>query len=282
MASEFRLTLIYRRQCLGGWVERYTHFSSVLDCQMQFSLYLPPALALDAVPVLYWLSDIEESDEDFLRHSGVAFFAAQLGIAIVCCDTSPRGSTIPNLASQHVGLGTSFYVDATEPPWRAHFQMYSYVSIELPGVIEFNFHVNGLRSIAGLGMGGFGALVVGLTRPDSYLSISAFAPFCRPTKSDKLREALRQYLGPEGAKWRRYDTKELIQNSKCWLPTLIDVGFANGETERVQDIESLAVAANKSNFPLTLNLRLNYDNGYFFVLSFIESHLQFHGNYLLD
>lgn len=267
----------------GGWHQQYSHRSEVLKCDMRFAIYLPPqAESGQPVPVLYWLSGLTCTDENFMQKSGVQRIAAELGIAVVAPDTSPRGEGVPDSpdASYDLGLGAGFYVNATEAPWQQHYQMYDYVVKELPALIEANFPVSARKSIAGHSMGGHGALVIALRNPDSYRSVSAFSPICNPSDSPWGIKALNAYLGADQSQWQAYDASVLMARSDTHIPARVDQGgsdeFLDGELKP----HALQTAALKSGYPLNLTVHDGYDHSYYFIASYIEEHLRFHARYL--
>lgn len=278
--SEYTVHLQSENRCFDGVHQQFKHYSKVLDCDMTFAVYLPPVATSKKVPVLYWLSGLTCTDQNFMQKAGAFKKAAELGIAIVACDTSPRGELIADVDSYDLGKGAGFYLNATETPWRAHYQMYDYVVSELPKVIELNFNVNQMRSISGHSMGGHGALTVGLKNPEAYLSISAFAPICHPIDSPWGQKAFQNYLGPNVTSWQEYDATLLLAKSKSRTPILVDIGLADEFLEEQLKPEALLAVAEKVSYPLTLNQHLGYDHSYFFIASFIDSHLEFHAQYL--
>ena len=192
------LTQIADIFCFGGQQQRYSHYSEALACDMNFSIFLPAQVALQSVPVLYWLSGLTCNDENFVQKAGAQRVANDLGIAIVCPDTSPRGENIPDdpEAAYDLGLGAGFYVDATQSPWAAHYQMYSYIIDELPQLIAHHFPIDAARqAISGHSMGGHGALTMALKNPGRFASVSAFAPICSPVNCQWGQKALTAYLG---------------------------------------------------------------------------------------
>jgi len=267
----------------GGWHKQYSHESETLSCTMRFAIFLPPqASEKNKVPVLYWLSGLTCTDENFMQKSGVQRIAAELGIAIVAPDTSPRGENTPDApdGAYDLGLGASFYLNATEEPWKQKYQMYDYIVHELPNVIESVFPVTAERAISGHSMGGHGALVIGLRNTDRYTSISAFCPICNPTKTPWGQKAFTAYLGKNTHDWRDYDASELLRKAESTLPLLIDQGENDDFLEKELKPEVLEFAAAKSSEPFELRRQAGYDHSYFFISSFIEDHLRFHARYL--
>lgn len=266
----------------GGRQLQYSHSSEVLDCDMRFGLYLPPQAAEKEVPVLYWLSGLTCTDENFTQKAGAQRVAAELGIAIVMPDTSPRGEGVPDdpEGAYDFGLGAGFYVNATQAPWDKNYQMYDYVTKELPGLIESEFPVSQVRSISGHSMGGHGAISIALKNTERYQSISAFSPICHPMDCPWGQKALSNYLGDDQQAWLPYDSVELIKSVSTHLPLLVDQGVADNFLAEQLKPETLEQAAKEVNYPLTLRQHEGYDHSYFFIASFIEDHLRFHAKYL--
>jgi S-formylglutathione hydrolase len=275
---------IAENKSFGGLQLRYQHRSAVLDCDMTFSIYLPPqALANQPVPVIYWLSGLTCTDENFVQKAGAQCYAAQHGVAIVTPDTSPRGEDVPDAPSgaYDFGLGAGFYVDATVEPWRQHYQMYSYIVDELPTLVEKNFPVDGKRtSIMGHSMGGHGALTIALKNPGRYKAVSAFAPISSPMECPWGQKALAGYLGGDTEAWRRYDATELLAAAEERLPLLIDQGDADIFLEEQLKPELLQLACEQYQHPLTLRMQPGYDHSYFFIASFIGDHIAYHAEAL--
>ncbi len=281
----------------GGWQQQYSHYSTSLDCQMRFSIYLPPQLFTEdsttsddrlavskRVPVLYWLSGLTCTDENFIHKAGAQRIAAELGIAIVVADTSPRGDDVADDPQQtyDLGLGAGFYVNATEPPWNRHYRMYDYVVSELPALIEAQFPVSDIRAVSGHSMGGHGALIAALKNPGRYRSVSAFSPIANPSDCPWGEKALSAYLGSDRESWKEYDASELMRHSQSKTPALVDQGEADDFLTSQLKPETLVAAAQASNYPLQLRRQPGYDHSYYFIASFIEQHLRFHASYLFD
>lgn len=278
---ESSLVNISMNKSFGGWHKQYSHQSPTLNCTMQFAIYLPPQASNGTkVPVLYWLSGLTCTDENFMQKAGALRIAAELGIAIVAPDTSPRGDDIANDEGYDLGQGAGFYVNATQTPWRRHYQMYDYVVNELPALIESTFPVAEKRAISGHSMGGHGALMIGMKNPDRYCSISAFSPICNPVHCPWGEKAFTAYLGNNKDTWREYDASELMKKATQFVPTKVDQGEADSFLTEQLKPEVLESAAKVSGYPLALNLHEGYDHSYYFIASFIEEHLRFHANYL--
>lgn len=272
-----------RQFCYGGEQLRYQHDSSVLNCTMNFSIYLPPQAKQGVVPLLYWLSGLSCSDQNFVQKAGAQRYAAEYGIAIVCPDTSPRGKNVPDDPEGHwdFGLGAGFYVNATESPYDTNYRMYEYIVDELPALINSQFPVNINRiSISGHSMGGHGAITIALKNPESYKSISAFAPICSPLNCPWGDKALNNYLGNNRNNWLPYDSYKLIQQSKDQLPLLVDQGLADEFLEEQLKPELLEQACAQVKRPLILRRHAEYDHSYFFIASFIGEHMAFHSLHL--
>ncbi|MBW2940403.1 S-formylglutathione hydrolase [Zhongshania sp. CAU 1632] len=268
---------ISSNKSFGGWHKQYSHRSAVLNCDMRFAIYLPPQVSTgDTVPVLYWLSGLTCTDENFMQKSGAQAIAAELGIAIVAPDTSPRGDDVADDEGYDLGKGAGFYVNATQAPWNRHYQMYDYIVEELPALIEANFPVSGMRSISGHSMGGHGALTIALKNPLRYQSVSAFSPISNPINCPWGQKAFTQYLGDDKSQWPQHDASELMRNAQQFVPARVEQGNADQFLEEQLKPDTLTAAANASGYPLELNSHDGYDHSYYFIASFIEEHLRFH------
>jgi S-formylglutathione hydrolase len=267
----------------GGWLKQYKHDATTTQCSMRFAIYLPPqANSGCTVPVLFWLSGLTCTDENFSQKAGAFQFAAELGIAIVMPDTSPRGEYVADDEGYDLGQGAGFYVNATEALWREHYQMYDYVVEELPKIIEANFPVSDRRSIAGHSMGGLGALTIAMLNPERYKSMSAFSPICHPVDCPWGQKAFGHYLGSDKSTWQRYDASILMSNAKQFVPALIDQGLADNFLDQQLTPNKLSEAAEQNGYPIELRYHEDYDHSYFFIASFIEQHLRFHASYLVE
>ncbi|MDY0070761.1 MAG: S-formylglutathione hydrolase [Porticoccaceae bacterium] len=270
-------------RCFGGRQLRYRHRSAALDCDMTFSVYLPPQAEQGPVPVLYWLSGLTCTDENFVTKAGAQQHAAEQGLAIVAPDTSPRGDGVPDdpEGAYDFGLGAGFYLNATEQPWARHYRMYDYVVDELPALIAANFPVDSGRvAISGHSMGGHGALTIALKNPGRFRSVSAFAPISSPLRCPWGQKALAGYLGEERALWRQYDTVALLAVATERLPILVDQGEADNFLAEQLKPELLEVAGREAGYPLTLRRQPGYDHSYFFIATFIGDHIRFHAGHL--
>jgi len=276
--------LISENRAFDGVHRRYRHASTTLNCTMVFAVYLPPqALAGTQVPALYWLSGLTCTDENFMQKAGALKRAAQLGIALIAPDTSPRGADVPTDpdGAWDFGHGAGFYVNATQAPWARNYQMHDYVVHELPALIEANLPISAKRSIAGHSMGGHGALLCALRNPNRYLAVSAFAPLCNPSQTPWGQKALRRLLGEDPNLWREWDAVELLANASERLPILVDQGLADSFIVTELKPDALEQAALLASHPLKLRRHAHYDHSYYFIASFIDDHLQHHANALL-
>jgi S-formylglutathione hydrolase len=270
---------ISTNKVFDGWHKQYNHQSKTLNCKMRFAIYLPPQAANGKkVPVMYWLSGLTCTDENFMQKAGALRLAAELGIAIVTPDTSPRGEDVADDPKQayDLGLGAGFYVNATQAPWNKHYQMYDYVLNELPDIIENHFPVNKQRVISGHSMGGHGALMIALRNPSLYQSVTAFSPVSNPINCPWGKKAFSAYLGTDPKQWLQYDSCELIALAQQKVPMLVDQGDNDNFLEEQLKPNSLKIAAGSNNYPLILNMRQGYDHSYYFIASFIDTHLRFH------
>ncbi|CAM4251288.1 S-formylglutathione hydrolase [Acinetobacter pragensis] len=265
-----------RHASFGGWQEVYKHQSDVLKCAMNFSIYIPEHDLNEKLPVLYWLSGLTCNEQNFITKAGAQKYAAQHKVILVAPDTSPRGDAVPDDGAYDLGQGAGFYVNATQAPWSENYQMYDYIVHELRTLIDAHFPSSRVQSIMGHSAGGHGALVIGLRNPDLYQSISAFSPIVAPSQVPWGKKAFTAYLGEEQSLWHNYDAVELIQSGTVKQPILVDQGMEDSFLEAQLKPELLVNACKKSDYPLTLNLRAGYDHSYYFIASFIETHIQFH------
>jgi S-formylglutathione hydrolase len=273
--------------CFGGIVGYYSHFSESCNSQMNFAVYEPPQAKLEPVPVLYFLSGLTCTEENFMAKAGVQRFAAEYGLMVVAPDTSPRHTGIPGEDTDwDFGSGAGFYVDATVKPWSQHYQMYSYVVEELPQLIAQHFPVLRDRdlpshqSIFGHSMGGHGALVCAFRNPSRYQSVSAFAPICAPMQCPWGQKAFTNYLGPDQNQWRAYDASELIKTTTYKGPILVDQGTTDTFLTGQLLPEKLEQAGAEVAMPLTLRRQDGYDHSYYFIATFMADHMHVHATAL--
>jgi S-formylglutathione hydrolase len=277
------VTTISEHPCFGGIQGTYSHHSSVTRCNMRVGLFLPPQAQTSSVPALYWLSGLTCTEENFIIKAGAQRVAAELGIALIAPDTSPRGLGLPGeQAAMDLGVGAGFYVDATEAPWSQGYKMYTYLTQELPAFIAAHFAVDTTRvSIAGHSMGGHGALTIALKHPKMYRSVSAFAPICSPMRCPWGEKAFTHYLGSDQSTWQAYDATALIL-SRGWLgpAILVDQGTHDPFLHQQLKPELLQAACQEAGVPLHLRMQKSYDHSYFFIATFMEDHLRYHARYL--
>lgn len=266
----------------GGKQIRFKHSSKTLNCEMQFSVFLPEQAQTEKVPALYWLSGLTCTDENFSSKAGAQRVAAQLGIALIMPDTSPRGDGVADdeNAAYDFGLGAGFYVNATAEPYAKHYQMYDYIVTELPQLLEAQLSLSNKRAISGHSMGGHGALVIGLRNPERYSSISAFSPICNPINCAWGIKAFTGYLGDNKQQWQQYDASLLLAATEKPLPILVDQGTADTFWPDQLNTDSLITAAKQHNTDIEIRYQQGYDHSYYFIASFIEQHLRFHAKYL--
>ena len=277
------LEQIGEQKVAGGRQLRFQHAAQSVSCEMVFSLFLPPQAEAQAVPVLYWLSGLTCTDENFVTKAGAQRYAAEYGIAIVAPDTSPRGDGVPDDAdgAWDFGLGAGFYVNATEAPWSRHYHMYDYVAEELPAALASISALDLSReAISGHSMGGHGALTLALNQPERYRSVSAFAPISSPTRCPWGEKALGSYLGGDRATWERYDAALLLHAAETTPPILVDHGEADNFLEEQLKPQLLQQALAGRNLPVALRQHAGYDHSYFFIATFIGEHVAFHAKHL--
>ncbi|HAZ5755541.1 TPA: S-formylglutathione hydrolase [Escherichia coli] len=277
------MEMLEEHRCFEGWQQRWRHDSSTLNCPMTFSIFLPPPRDHTPPPVLYWLSGLTCNDENFTTKAGAQRVAAELGIVLVMPDTSPRGEQVANDDGYDLGQGAGFYLNATQPPWATHYQMYDYLRDELPTLIQSQFNVSDRCAISGHSMGGHGALIMALKNPGKYTSVSAFAPIVNPCSVPWGIKAFSTYLGEDKNAWLEWDSCALMyaSNAQDAIPTLIDQGDNDQFLADQLQPAVLAEAARQKAWPMTLRIQPGYDHSYYFIASFIEDHLRFHAQYLL-
>jgi S-formylglutathione hydrolase len=274
--------------CFGGRIGFYKHRSAVNDCDMRFSVFVPPPAADGSVPVLTFLSGLTCTEENFMVKSGAQRVAAALGLMLVSPDTSPRGEGVPDDPDQDydMGLAAGFYLNATVEPWSRNYRMYDYVTDELPSVVFDNFPGDaGRQGLTGHSMGGHGALTIGLRNPEMYRSLSAFAPICTTLHSPWGRKALGYYLGSDTSTWHDFDACEVARRSgdvDRYDRILVDQGQDDPFLVEQLKPELLQAACEEGGLPLELRVHPGYDHGYYFISTFIEEHLNFHFERLRD
>lgn len=273
---------IEQHASFGGRQEVWKHSSKMLGCDMKVAVYLPEqALHGQKCPVLYWLSGLTCSEQNFITKAGAQAHAARHGLIVVAPDTSPRGATVADDSAYDLGQGAGFYVNATQAPWAGHYRMHDYVAQELPGLIEEHFAASDARGIFGHSMGGHGALITALRHPGRYRSVSAFSPIVAPSQVPWGQKAFSAYLGSDRHEWRAWDAVELITATRQErLPLLVDQGDADEFLATQLQPELLQAACAQSHHPLTLRMQPGYDHSYYFIATFLGDHFDHHARYL--
>ncbi|MFA7438022.1 S-formylglutathione hydrolase [Castellaniella sp.] len=267
--------------CFGGAQQVWQHASSTLGCSMRFAVYLPPsAIAGEPCPVLYWLSGLTCTEQNFITKAGAQQHAARHQLILVAPDTSPRGADVADDPAYDLGQGAGFYLNATQAPWARHYQMQDYISGELPELIDRHFPTTGAQGISGHSMGGHGALITALRHPGRYRSVSAFAPIVAPSRVPWGQKAFAAYLGEDPGAWAEWDAVTRIPEAPERLPLLIDQGGADEFLEPQLQPERLRAACEAARHPLTLRLHPGYDHSYYFIASFFGDHADWHAKAL--
>ncbi len=267
---------IEHRASFGGWQDVYRHRSEVLGCDMTVGVYLPPQAADGPCPVLYWLSGLTCTEQNFITKAGAQRYAAEHGIIIVAPDTSPRGNDVADAEGYDLGKGAGFYVNATQEPWAAHYRMYDYIVDELPAWVEADPAASDRRAISGHSMGGHGALTIALRNPGRYRSVSAFSPIVAPSQVPWGEKAFSAYLGDDREAWKQHDAVELVKSAKERLPLLVDQGEADEFLDSQLRPHLLQAACEAAGHPLELRMQPGYDHSYYFIASFIGEHIAHH------
>ena len=266
--------------CFGGTQGIYNHTSKSCACDMTFAVFLPAEAKDGPVPVLWYLSGLTCTHENAMSKAGAQVWAAEHGIALIFPDTSPRGESVADDENYDLGQGAGFYVNATQDPWKPNFQMWDYITEELPTLIAENFNINMDRqSITGHSMGGHGALTMAMSLPGRYRSVSAFAPICSPTTTDWGRKQLTAYLGTDETTWAAHDASLMMEKIGFNGPVLIDTGTSDQFIDLLKP-EALSAAIAKRRQEATVRLQPGYDHSYFFVSTFMEDHVTFHADAL--
>lgn len=271
---------ISQNKAFGGNQGVYRHKSTATNCDMTFGLFLPEEAKDGPVPILWYLSGLTCTHENAMTKAGAQAWCAEQGIAIVFPDTSPRGEGVADDAAYDLGQGAGFYVNATQEPWAAHYQMWDYIAEELPALLAENFAIDlDRQAITGHSMGGHGALTLAMSLPGRFKSVSAFAPICNPTGADWGRKQLTAYLGEDESTWTKHDASLMMRETGFDGPVLIDTGTTDQFIDLLRP-EALAAALAEKRQEATLRLQPGYDHSYFFVSSFMEDHVTFHAEAL--
>jgi S-formylglutathione hydrolase len=276
------LTRRSEHRCHGGVQGFYEHTSVACAGPMRFSVFMPPAEGASRAPALYALAGLTCTEETFAIKAGTQRLAAELGLALVTCDTSPRSARFPgDDASWEFGLGAAYYLDASEAPWASAYRMETYVTEELPALVEAHFPVaSDRRGILGHSVGGHGALTLALRHPDRYRSVSAFAPMVAPTQVPWGTQAFSRLLGPDRTRWAEHDAVELVKRRRFPGVILIDQGTADQFLDVQLRPALFSAACHETGQPLELRMHDGYDHGYWFIQTFVGEHLQHHASTL--
>ena len=274
--------ILSEHKCFDGLQLRVRHPSAANHCEMTYSLYLPPqALAGGRVPLLYWLSGLTCTDENFTQKAGAQRYAAQYGLALVMPDTSPRGEGVPDDPAYDLGQGAGFYLNATQTPWAQYYHMYDYITAELPAHLAAHYPLDDRAGIAGHSMGGHGALQIALKNPARYAAVSAFAPIVNPGDTPWGQKAFTAYLGDDKHAWRDWDSTALLATARAQhLPIRIDAGDADEFRPREIRCETFVDAAQQAGYRVDYHLHPGYDHSYYTIASYIGAHIAFHAEAL--
>ncbi len=269
---------ISKAKAFGGTQGVYRHKSNACQCDMTFALFLPPQAEQGPVPVLWYLSGLTCTHQNVMDKGEYRRLAAELGIAILCPDTSPRGDDVPDEPDNwQFGKGAGFYLDATEVPFAKNYQMYSYITEELTKLVTQEFPLDMSRqAITGHSMGGHGAITIALKNPERFKSVSAFAPIAQPSTAGWSKPAFEKYLGNDQGAWRAYDTTALIEDGHRIENLLVDQGTSDSFLDDGLRPWLLQEACTKAGIPLTLNMQEGYDHSYYFISTFMDEHLRWH------
>lgn len=277
------MKIISQNTAFGGMQGVFTHESDACKCEMTFAVFVPPQAIAEPRPVLWYLSGLTCTHANVMEKGEYRRLAAELGLIIVCPDVSPRGNDVPDeLTNWQMGKGAGFYLDATEKPWAENYQMYTYITQELPKLISEQFRVDMARQgIFGHSMGGHGAMTIALKNPDRFKSCSAFAPIVEPSTADWSAPAYEKYLGTDKALWRQYDACALVADGARFPDFLIDQGKADGFLENGLRPWLFEDAVKDTDIGLTLRMHERYDHSYYFISTFMDDHLRWHAERLI-
>jgi S-formylglutathione hydrolase len=276
------MNIISQATAFGGMQGVFSHASEACNCDMTFAVFVPPQAIKEPCPVLWYLSGLTCTHANVMEKGEYRRMAAELGLIIVCPDTSPRGNDVADeLTNWQMGKGAGFYLDATESPWVEHYQMYTYITEELPALIAEQFRADMSRQgIFGHSMGGHGAMTIALKNPERFKSCSAFAPIVEPSTADWSAPAFGKYLGTDETKWRQYDACALVSDGARIPEFLIDQGKADGFLEKGLRPWLFEEAIKGTDIGLTLRMHERYDHSYYFISTFMDDHLKWHAERL--
>ncbi|MBD9445424.1 MULTISPECIES: S-formylglutathione hydrolase [unclassified Rhizobium] len=276
------MNIISQTTAFGGMQGVFTHESDACKCDMTFAVFVPPKAIKEPCPVVWYLSGLTCTHANVMEKGEYRRMAAELGLIVVCPDTSPRGNDVPDeLTNWQMGQGAGFYLDATERPWSENYQTYTYITEELPAYVSQHFRMDMSRQgIFGHSMGGHGAMTIALRNPDRFKSCSAFAPIVEPSTADWSAPAFEKYLGSDRATWRKYDACALVSDGARFPEFLIDQGKADGFLESGLRPWLFEEAVKDTDIKLTLRLHERYDHSYYFISTFMDDHLKWHAERL--
>ena len=277
------LEVISRTRCFDGDQLRFRHRSNILDCHMQFSVYLPPQASQAKVPAVWFLSGLTCTDENVMAKAGAQRYAAEQGVALIAPDTSPRGEGVPDDpdGAWDFGMSAGFYVNATQKPWSTHYRMHDYIQDELTTLITEQLPINPLMAgLMGHSMGGHGALVMGLRNPEKWASLSAFAPIVAPSQCPWGEKALGNYLGDNRETWKQWDATELVRAGATQKPLRIDQGEDDAFLAEQLKTPLFERACTETGYEAAINYHPGYDHSYYFIATFIGEHIAFHAAHL--
>lgn len=272
------MNILSQNTAFGGMQGVFSHASEATGTEMTFAVFVPPQAIAEKRPVLWYLSGLTCTHANVMEKGEYRRMAAELGLIVVCPDTSPRGNDVPDeLTNWKMGKGAGMYLNATEKPWAEHYQMYSYITEELPALIAEQFRADMSRQgIFGHSMGGHGAMTIALKNPDRFKSCSAFAPIVNPLTADWTQDAFEKYLGADRAKWREYDACALVEDGARFPEFLIDQGKADSFLETGLAPWKFEEAIKGTDIGLTLRMHERYDHSYYFISTFMDDHLKWH------
>ncbi|QLF70569.1 S-formylglutathione hydrolase [Peteryoungia desertarenae] len=276
------MKVISQNTAFGGMQGVFAHDSETTKCEMTFAVFVPPQAITEKRPVLWYLSGLTCTHANVMEKGEYRRMAAELGLIVVCPDVSPRGNDVPDeLTNWKMGKGAGMYLNATEKPWAEYYQMYSYITEELPGLIAEQFRADMSRQgIFGHSMGGHGAMTIALKNPERFKSCSAFAPIVNPLTADWTQDAFEKYLGADRAKWREYDACALVEDGARFPEFLVDQGKADSFLEMGLAPWKFEEAVKGKDIGLTLRMHERYDHSYYFISTFMEDHLKWHAERL--
>ncbi|WP_105430329.1 S-formylglutathione hydrolase [Neorhizobium sp. T6_25] len=276
------MKVLSQNTAFGGMQGVFMHDSEACKCEMTFAVFVPPQAIKEPCPVVWYLSGLTCTHANVMEKGEYRRMAAELGLIVICPDTSPRGNDVPDeLTNWQMGKGAGFYLDATEKPWAENYQMYAYITEELPNFVSQHFRMDMDRQgIFGHSMGGHGAMTIALRNPDRFRSCSAFAPIVEPSTADWSAPAFEKYLGADRSTWRQYDACALVEDGARFPEFLIDQGKADGFLESGLRPWLFEEAAKGADIDVTLRMHERYDHSYYFISTFMDDHLRWHAERL--